>query len=132
MITRMRIIKTYIPFEGNATPELESLEVIEASCPALRHLLDLLRQSDPIGRIGQYAAVYGVAFTAGGFTPLPGSNPVQGSIGETEYARTIELTTYAASDIPDETVKAFIEKMAGIHPWEHPVIDVYDTGMWMP
>jgi hypothetical protein len=131
MIVSFKRIRTYLPLP-NGQPANTSAQALEAACPCLKEVLALLHASDPIGRVGQYAAVYGASVAAGGSLPLPGSNPVGAEINAMESACAVSFSTYAAASVPLEAIQAFVERLAELHPWEHPVIEINDIALWMP
>jgi hypothetical protein len=115
------IIRTYLP---------ESWDDEEESY--LPRVLKLLRASDPVGRIGNYAAVYEIVLGNKGFTPLEGAKPPKGTIDTPARVLSHAFTTYVSATIPEETVEKFIEDLAALHPWEHPVIAVEPVKLWVP
>lgn len=97
--------------------------------PALEGAHKLLQQSDPIGRVGHYRAVYHLSHSIEAYTPDLGSNPGPGEVGIEELMHSISFTTYAFSDLVDrETLIRFAQKLANIHPWEHPIIEISSSG----
>ena len=131
MIVSFKRIRTYLPLPEGALPD-NTAEALEDRCPSLKQALALLRESDPIGRVGQYAAVYGASTASGGSLPLPGSHPVDAEVNAMESACAVSFSTYAAASVPLEAIQAFVERLAALHPWEHPVIEINDIALWMP
>jgi len=104
-------------------------EEIFNSCSTLAKISQLLKNSDPIGRIGNYRAVYELGMGIECYTPDNGSNPGQGTIGMEEYMRVITFVTYCNPKITNmNQVENFINKVAEAHPWEHPVIQFHHNG----
>jgi hypothetical protein len=99
-------------------------------CPALRDAHALLLESDPIGRIGNYRGVYELGLGLEAYTPDVGSNPGHGVVGIEELIRTITFVTYCDINATSyDYIVKFIEQLAKIHPWEHPVIKLYAHGI---
>ena len=117
------IIRAYLPKEGHAKKNL------------LTEIVDLLKESAPVGCMGNYAAVYACSESTGGFTPLAGANPTKGIVDLDEACSDTIFTTYAAAHVPPEAVERFVDKLVHIHPFEHPLIEIYREGkvyLWTP
>jgi hypothetical protein len=133
MIRPYHILRTCFPLaEGSFEAVLSSQAALEQACPDLPAFVALLQNSDPIGRLGNYKAIYVISATFGGFTPILGANPTQGQIDVPETGRTVEVKTYASMDLPMETIYDFIDRMADIHPWEHPPVELSTVQLWFP
>ena len=133
MIANFRVIRTYLPLTVEPTPGcLASIETLRAVCPDFRTIFNLVQARDPIGRVGKYAGVYGVALAAGGDVPLNGSHPLRVSKEEGGATAVLSFTTYAAQEVPLTVIHAFVEEVAKLHSWEHPVIEINDAQLWMP
>ena len=133
MLQPFRLIRTYLPVQGGNLPEaLKSEDGLRAISPAFGPVLELLRRSDPVGRVGDYAAVWGAHPAPGGYIPLPGAHPAQGQVGAPDGGLAIAFVTYASDEVAEEAGEAFIEALAEIHPFEHPVIEVVPIELWMP
>jgi len=108
---------------------LNRKEIVKC-CPALKDAHKLLLKSDPIGRVGNYCGVYELSVGAEAYTPDTGSNPGEGVIGVEEIMRVIFFNTYCNVEATSyKDVVTFIDKLAYVHPWEHPVIKLYYKGV---
>jgi len=109
-------------------------EQIINDCPFLKGAVELLLNYDPIGRVGNYKGVYELSTAIECYTPDDGSDPGEGTIGVEELMKVITFTTYCDKRIVnDNQIEIFINKLAEIHPWEHPVIQLHGNGtikMW--
>ena len=133
MISPFYVIRTYLPLTCEPNAEcLASIDTLRDVCPDFGKIFDLMQASDPIGRVGKYAGVYGVALAAGGDVPMLGSHPVGATPEQPERASIITFTTYASRDVPLSQVHAFVEEIAKLHVWEHPVIEITEAQLWMP
>ena len=133
MMKPYRIMRTCLPLLHGRLDELMSSQAdLEAACPGLRAYVELLRGSDPIGRLGQYNGIYVVSPTFGGFTPIAGARPAQGEIGIPETGHTVEVKTYAGMEVSMDTIQGFIGRLVDLHPWEHPPIELATVELWMP
>ena len=102
------------------------------NCKILPEIVKLTRESDPIGRTGAYIGVYGLFLRAGGFTATREADPVKGEPGSNEEGLCYDFITYAARSVTIEELSVFSDKIAAIHPWEHPTIEITDIKIWMP
>lgn len=136
MLKRTTTIETYIPvtkpevITNSATEE----QLIEAA-PALGPILSLLRQSAPIGQVGNYIGVYEISNGVEGFTPKAGANPTLGELDLPEATASLRLKTYVPGGVQSTVIAHFVQKLAAIHPWEHPIIEVQGNSgllLWMP
>jgi hypothetical protein len=117
------IIRTSLPTEGHDNDNL------------LQDVIRLLSASDPVGRVGDYVAVHNTVVGNEGFVPLQGANPTKGTSGVAEICPSLIFTTYAERGVSEAQVEEFVDKLANIHPWEMPVIEVIRDGrssMWEP
>lgn len=109
-------------------------EKIINDCPFLKDAIELLLNSSPVGKVGNYKGVYELGIAIECYTPEEGSNPGEGIIGVEELMKVITFTTYCDKRIVnDKQIEIFINKLADIHPWEHPVIQLHGNGiikMW--
>lgn len=113
------IIKTSLPRDDHGGAAL------------LHKIVELLKQSQPIGCVGPYAAVYDLNETIGGWTPLPGAQPTLGTIGTDEQCASWMFTTYADAAIPKDKIEKFIADLAAIYPWEQPLIELTTSQLWL-
>lgn len=96
----------------------------------IRHLG---RQADKgIGRTGNYSGVFAMQRGEGGYEPEEGSHPAQGEQGKKERGPCAILSTNAPKSVSLETVRAYCDEVAAMHPWEHPTIEVTTLLLWMP
>ena len=101
-------------------------------CRPLKDIVDFLKESDPIGRTGDYIGVYGLYVRSGGFTPAQGAVPVKGEVGRDEEGMCYDLITYAPDHVSDKDIENFCNKVAEHHPWEHPTIEIEQIHSWVP
>ena len=112
------IIRVSIPKEGHDKKD------------ALQQIIGLLQKSAPIGAMGNYAGCHELNESTQGFTPLAGSNPTLGTTGRNETCSAVMFTTYAPADTPEPVLNKFLAELTAIHPWEHPVIEVFPARLW--
>ena len=133
MINAYKVIRTYIPI--NVTPPkkwpMSESQIIEIS-PPLSQIIDYLRDSDPVGKIGNYGGVYEIGLGLEGYVPLKFSHPTLGNKNTSEETPSISFSTYAANTVKKEVISNFVEGLASLHPWEHPVIEIVSIQLWMP
>ena len=109
-----KVIKIYIP---NRNAEDEA---------ALAKIIELMKDYIPVGRVGTYDGVYALQENTEGYCPGEESNPAYGQRGQSVQCPGRVLTTYAPEDIEKSVLQDFISHVVEIHPWEHPLIEVYD------
>lgn len=112
------LIRVSLPKEGHSKKDL------------LQQVVALLQRSAPIGVMGNYAAVYEMNDSTEGFTPLEGANPTLGASGKNETCNASMFTTYAPVGTPEPVLEKFLTELSAIHPWEHPVIEVFPARLW--
>lgn len=79
------------------------------------------------GRIGNYDNCAFMTSGIGTFRPLPGAKPAQGEIGKLERTGEARIEI----NVDEENLKAAVEAMKKVHPYEEPAYDIYelkDTG----
>lgn len=70
-----------------------------------------------------------IEYGTGQFRPLKGANPAEGSVGETERIEDIRIEFLAPHD--KEKIEEMIEKIIRpAHPFEEPVIYIYDASLY--
>ena len=126
-------ITVVIPLESDAD-ESSSLIPSHATknCHALSKMIQLIKDSDPIGRTGNYIGVYGLFLRSGGYTPTLDANPVKGEACKDEEGLCYDLVTYADKSVTSNELSLFSDKVAQLHPWEHPTIEISEIDLWMP
>lgn len=126
-------ITIVLPLENDAD-ENSSLMPSHAvkNCKILPKIIELTKKSDPIGRTGDYVGVYGLFLRSGGFTATAEADPVKGEPGSSEEGLCYDFITYAARSVSAEELSAFSDRVAAMHPWEHPTIEITDIKLWMP
>jgi hypothetical protein len=92
--------------------------------PAIAALLAAIEHSTDIGNFGRYTGVCEVTVGLEAFTPQAGADPTLGRAGERTVSPTATLTTYVSADVGDERLGELIGRLAELHPWEVPVIEV--------
>ncbi len=126
-------ITIVLPLENDAD-ESSSLMPSNAAknCHILPKIIDLIKESDPIGRTGNYIGVYGLFLRSGGYTATPEADPVKGKPCEDEEGLCYDLVTYADKSVNIDVLSDFSDKVAKLHPWEHPTIEMTEIKLWMP
>lgn len=133
MLQKYYIIKTYIPVDlaVNTGWPISKQHIVEMSS-SLREIIILLQDSDPVGRVGNYQAVYEIGLGLEGFTPGVGSNPTLTQNNDHEETPSVSFTTYVSCDVSEVTISNFVQCLSTIHPWEHPIIEIFDSKLWVP
>ena len=133
MLNSYITIKTYLPVDLSVVSQRPiSEKLIVDTNKHLSNIVQFLRESDPVGRVGNYSAVFEIGFGVEGFIPLKFSNPTQGQGNDLEETPSISFTTYASSTLSKGIIHTFVDRLADIHPWEHPVIEIASIELWMP
>ena len=133
MFDLYKIIRTYIPIDAPSGWQWPgSKRRIVEMCPSLSKIIYHVQNNDPIGRVGNYGGVYEIGMGLEGYVPLDFSHPTLGQKGASEETFSISLSTYASNDISEAIVSDFVEGLADIHPWEHPVIEIVKIHLWVP
>lgn len=121
-------IKIYVPVELDH--EDGRFPGVHPEDAYLAWLIELIRESEVVGVIGQYHGVYELGPGLEGYVSGESSDPGHGTRGEASEPRSIALITYAAGE-QTEAIKAFIDRAAKDHPWEQPVIEISQVRLWM-
>lgn len=87
-------------------------------------LLQAVEQFQDLGDFGNYKHVFESTVGFEGFTCAQGATPTLGVVGERTISPTFVFTTYFDAMLPDDAVEGFMQQLAGIHPWELPVIEL--------
>ncbi|NYD77887.1 hypothetical protein [Arthrobacter cupressi] len=87
-------------------------------------LLKAVEQFQDLGDFGNYKHVFESTVGFEGFTCAAGATPTLGVVGERTISPTFVFTTYFDAMLPDDAVEGFMHQLAGIHPWELPVIEL--------
>jgi hypothetical protein len=121
----IKLIKTYLPIkiERLSDLQMDQAALCEA-CPSLKSVMELIKQSSPIGRIGKYDGVFEFNLGFEAFTPTLGARPTLGKIGHDIITPCLELQTYVLPEVPDGIVEKFLLELERIHPWEVPIIQL--------
>jgi hypothetical protein len=93
---------------------------------AVRAVLGVIRESERFGRLGVYRDVSELNLGQERFSR-------EGNPQRAHWA-TVTLTTYA-QQASFEELEAFVQRVAKVHPWEHPVIECsgpQGTFTWSP
>ncbi len=109
-------------------------EKIVELCPYIQQASQILSNSEPIGRVGNYRNVYYLELGLEIYTPDNGSNPGKGFIGVEELMQVLIFTTYYEQSSPgvEHAINRFVDNIIDIHPWEHPIINVSDgSSTWL-
>ncbi len=100
--------------------------------PQLRPLLDFLEGSAEFGRLGPYAGVSETLLGVESFTPLPAASPTLGHPGQRSHSPTAVLVTYAPGELAPDRLEEALQRLAALHPWETPVIEVTRVELLRP
>ncbi len=130
------IVRIYLPIssDDSGNKPLNSSQELRKGQKALSEMLDLIAQSDEIGRLGSYDNVYELSMGEEWYTPLHSAKPTKGREGVESGGKVIVITTYAVH-VNFHEIENFIDKVANKHPWEHPVIECLGPSgpmIWMP
>ncbi len=101
-------------------------------CSSLNPIIELFQKSDPIGRTGDYTGVFGLNLRSGGYVADENANPQKGQVGSSEEGLCYEFITYARGDTEIKTIETFADKLAALHPWEQPTIEISAIDNWEP
>ena len=74
------------------------------------------------GRIGKYTETSFNISGKGTFTPMEGTNPFIGKIGEKETVQEIKIETVVA----ERDLESVVQAMKDTHPYEEPAFDIYE------
>lgn len=111
-------VRALEPFSGTEARRKLVTYLPPESVDAVRHAL----ASAGAGRIGAYELCSFGAVGEGTFLPLEGAKPVIGSTGRFERVEEVRFEMVC----PAEAAALAIESIRAFHPYEEPVIDVYD------
>jgi hypothetical protein len=130
------IIKIYVPahIEELGDTVAEQREPLRTRSRFLREILQVIEASSMVGRLGNYAGLYELSQGEEWYTPQSGAHPHLGRPGRESGVSSIIITTYAVG-IERKQLEAFVERIARVHPWEHPVIECFGPEgplVWMP
>lgn len=129
-----RCVVTYFPIlhqqNIGALSSCPDMDTIKAVCPKLSEAIEMLENDLCIGRVGNYIGVYEVSKGLESYLPMPNAQPQLGQQGIRSSVATLLFKTYAKAS--KEVLDEFVEKLAQIHPWEHPVIEVSEIELWEP
>jgi hypothetical protein len=121
-------ITIYIPIE-DASHAADSLIVTSES---VQPILRVLGTYELAGAVGTYKAVAEISTGIETYTPTESSQPASGAAGSPSVVRSARLVTYIPSLVSIEELSSLTDEIAAAHPWEHPVIEVDRTYLWMP
>jgi len=74
------------------------------------------------GKIGKYTETSFNISGKGTFTPMEGTNPFIGKIGEKETVQEIKIETVVA----ERDLESVVQAMKDTHPYEEPAFDIYE------
>ena len=74
------------------------------------------------GQIGKYDSTSFSVLGIGRFRPLQGSRPTIGEVGKLEEVEEERIETVVSAD----NLETVLKKVRSAHPYEEPVIDVYE------
>jgi hypothetical protein len=72
------------------------------------------------GRIGKYDHCLSITRVTGSWRPLPGANPYDGEVGKISRGSECKIEVNCQA----ENVKAAIQAVRAVHPYEEPLINV--------
>ena len=97
--------------------------------PAAGAMIAVIRADNPLGDFGLYRGVFEVSLGAEGFTPNVEARPTAGAAGTDILLANVTITTYVDADADPDAVEAAIAALVAAHPWEGPVIEIWDQGL---
>lgn len=92
-------------------------------------MLAIIRAENPLGDFGLYKGVVEISTGFESFSPTAEAKPTSGGAGEVAVSPTVIITTYIRDDAPEELVAASLNELVAAHPWEVPVIEVFQTSL---
>ena len=102
-------------------------EILFKISPHLSLIHELLLEEKNIWRIWNYKWVFHLSNLVEGYTPDIWSNPWEWVIWETELMNTVMFETFfEIIKVEENELLNFIKKISEIHPYETPVIEIYD------
>ncbi|MGV3513079.1 MAG: hypothetical protein ACO1OX_13855 [Novosphingobium sp.] len=118
-------VKIHCPISPSTLAAMLSgnAEAIEADAAASA-MLAVIRADNPLGDFDLYKGVCEISVGWESFQPGPGATPTLGASGTRTLSPTAILTTYAKAEADTTPVLA---ELIAAHPWEVPVIEVFET-----
>lgn len=124
-------IRIHVPCQHMPNLPLTWAEVQKA-CPALDDILAYLAQAHPFARLSKYDGNFELEIGFEGFTPRRGSNPHFGQADVPSRLPSITLTTFVTERVEAPALEKFVNEVRKRHPWEHPVIVVSESKIFVP
>lgn len=87
-------------------------------------LLAILRGDGPLGDFGLYRGVAAIIPAIETFVPTAAAEPADGSAGQPNHVAMAVLHSWIDAAMPDDAIAALVGRIAAIHPWELPVIEI--------
>lgn len=92
-------------------------------------MIAIIRSDNPLGDFGLYRGVFEISLGIEGFTPTAEARPTAGAADAATLSPTVTITTYAHAGADRTAMDTALAALVAAHPWEVPVIEVWDAGM---
>ncbi|QUD88048.1 hypothetical protein [Phenylobacterium montanum] len=128
-LRRVRAIRIHCPISRETFVALAAgrLEAIEQD-PVAAPILALIRADNELGDFGLYKGVFEISLGLEGFTPTAEADPTLGEGGGNTLSPTAVIKTYVDEAVGEDQLSALLSALAGLHPWQIPVIEVSGRG----
>lgn len=124
----VKALRIYCPLEAKTLDALLAGETAALEQDAaLSRMLVIIRRDNPLGDFGIYKSVVEIAPGWELFRPSVEARPTVGQAEENAASPTAILTIYIPSEAPAKVVADAIDALLEAHPWEVPVVEVYET-----
>lgn len=97
--------------------------------PVLGRMLTIIRAENPLGDFGLYKGVVEISTGFESFRPTAEAKPASGEPGQLTVSPTVIITTFIRDDAPEELVAASLNELVAAHPWEVPVMEMFQTSL---